>query len=187
MTPTSTTAAVLPTDMKPLCAIYRESFFLDRTEDGRAFLTLVRPLLRHPAVDILSTYRHHIGTHRLQHVISVAYLSYHLCRERGLSVEEACHAALLHDLFYFDRTRGNAPRRPWLHHPAIAWENARTLYPFTELGEDIICRHMWPLTRSLPRTKEGRIVSFADKYCAMREFFQNFKKLSYIRRKDTRP
>lgn len=187
MTPISVTAATLPTDMKPLCEIYRESFFLERTADGQAFLSLVRPLLRHPAVHILSTYRHHIGTHRLQHAISVAYLSYHICRDRGLSVEEACRAALLHDLFYFDRTRGDAPRLPWLRHPAIAWENARGLYPFTALGEDIICRHMWPLTRSLPRTKEGRIVSFADKYCAMREFFHAFRPTSYIRRKDTRP
>ncbi|MBQ8175075.1 MAG: HD domain-containing protein [Clostridia bacterium] len=173
--------------MKSINEIYRESFYLENTEDGRAFLAIVRPLLHHPAVHILSTYRHHMSTDRLQHVTSVAYLAYHICREQGLAVEEVCHAALLHDLFYFDSERGDAPRFPWVRHPVIAWENARELYPFTEVGRDIICHHMWPLTLHLPRTREGRIVSWADKYCAMREFFRGFQKPSYIRRKDTRP
>ena len=173
--------------MKPIHELYKESFSPEKTEDGRAFLSLVHPLLFHPAVSILSTYRHHMSTHRLQHVLSVAYLTYHICREKGLATEEACHAALLHDLFYFDRMRGDAPRLPWMRHPAIAWDNARALYPFTEVGEDIIRCHMWPLTRRLPRTKEGQIVSWADKYCAMREFFRSFRAPFYIRRKDTRP
>ena len=173
--------------MKSIHQIYRESFYLEKTEDGRAFLSLVRPLLLHPAVHILETYRHHMGTHRLQHVISVAYLSYHICREEGLDTEEVCYAALLHDLFYFDSERGVAPPLPWIRHPVIAGKNAQELYPFTEIGQDIICHHMWPLTLRLPKTREGRIVSWADKYCAIREFFGTLRKPFYIRRKDTEP
>lgn len=173
--------------MRPIRELYKESFMPESTADGREFLALIRPLLRHPAVNVLSTYRHHMTIDRLQHVISVAYLAYHICLDKGLDAKEAAVAALLHDLFYFDSERGDAPRHPWLRHPAIAWENASPLYPFTELGRDVICRHMWPLTRRLPETREGRIVCWADKYCAMREFFHSFRRPSYIRRKDTRP
>ena len=168
--------------MKSLRQIYEESFALEETADGREFLALVKPILTHPAVSVLEEYRHHMSVNRLQHVVSVAYIAYHICRKQCLRVEETCLAALLHDLFYFDHTRGDRPAHPWRRHPAIAWDNARQLHPFTEVGEDIISRHMWPLTLRLPRTQEGRIVSWADKYCAWQEFLLSCKQMLYIRK-----
>ncbi len=171
--------------MKSIREIYEESFALEESADGREFLTLVKPLLFHPAVSVLAEYRHHMSVHRLQHVTSVAYIAYHICKKQGLSVEETCFAALLHDLFYFDEERGVRPAHPWRRHPAIAWDNARRLYAFTEIGEDIISRHMWPLTLHLPRTREGRIVSWADKYCAWREFWRSCRQRFYTTANDS--
>ncbi len=174
--------------MKPLFELFCESFDLEASEDGRAFLSLVRPLLSLPDVEALHGFCHHMSVSRLQHVRAVAYISYHICREKGLRVTETCYAALLHDLFFFDHKKGERIPHAWRRHPAIAWENAKRLCAFSEVGEDIICRHMWPLTRGVPKTKEGKIVSWVDKYCAMQEFFLSCKqKMFYIRRKDTQP
>ena len=173
-----------------LLRYYLESFSLEENENGRNFLALVKDLLASPSVSVLAEYRHHMSVNRLQHVTSVAYLSYRICLDRGLSpqrVREVCAAALLHDLFYFDDLRGEKPSHAWRTHPAIAWDNARQHFDFTSLGEDIICRHMWPLTLGLPRTREGRIVMWADKYCAWREFLFSLLHRTYIIRKDVKP
>jgi uncharacterized protein len=172
-----------------LSLYYLQSLSLEKHEEGRRFLSLVGDLLTAPEVRVLEEYRHHMSVNRLQHVISVAYLAYRICLEKGLShgqIREVCAAALLHDLFYFDDLRGEKPPRAWRSHPAIAWNNARQHFDFTLLGEDIICRHMWPLTRRLPRTREGRIVMWADKYCAWREFLSSLRP-PYIKRKDVQP
>lgn len=156
--------------MNHLSPVYQDSLRLEGCPEGRAFLSLIAPLLESPAVARLSSIRHHRTTCRLQHAVSVAYLTYHLCRKRGLRAEEAARAALLHDLFYFDRrSSADAPRFLLCRHPQIALQNARELTPLCAVGEDIIARHMWPLGPR-PRTREGRIASRMDKYCALREF-----------------
>lgn len=157
--------------MKHLYRHFLDSYRLDTVEDGREFLAVTESLLRTPELRALSHCRHHKSVSRLQHVQSVAYLTYLICREKGLRAEEAARAALLHDLFYYDTlTYRKKPRRLLYRHPQIALANAMRIYPIHELEEDVITRHMWPLSRP-PRTREGRIVSGMDKYCALREFF----------------
>lgn len=159
--------------MKHLYYHYHESFHLPSAAYGTDFLDAVGDLLSLPEVASLSEYRHHLSVSRLQHVMSVAYLSYLLCLENGLCAREAARAALLHDLFYYDRkNRTGAPHFLLYRHPRIARENARCLLTMGLLEEDIIGRHMWPLSPR-PRTREGRIVSRMDKYCAMQEFFSS--------------
>ena len=74
--------------MKQLFRHYCDSFRLDSTPDGREFLTLTATLREEPAIRALAAYRHHMSVSRLQHVTSVAYLSYLLCKKRGLCAEE---------------------------------------------------------------------------------------------------
>ena len=42
----------------------------------------------------------------------------------------------------------------------------------TQTGDekDIILKHMWPVTFSTPKYLETFIVTFVDKYCAIKEF-----------------
>lgn len=51
-------------------------------------------------------------------------------------------------------------------HPGFALKNARELTTLSKMEEDIIIKHMWPLTIRPPRYRESFIVSMADKYCA---------------------
>ncbi len=48
-------------------------------------------------------------------------------------------------------------------------KNARNDFELTRVEEDIISRHMFPLTLRPPMCKEAWIVCAADKYCALRE------------------
>ena len=53
-------------------------------------------------------------------------------------------------------------------HPQLALENARA-FGLSPMEEDIIGKHMWPLTAPLPYYKESYMVSLADKICATLE------------------
>lgn len=147
-------------------------------------------LRKDPSLACLAEYRHHLSVSRLQHVTSVAYLSFLICKKKGLRAEEACRGALLHDLFYYDRDHRGGPSFLYFRHPAIALENASRLISLDEVSEDVILHHMFPLTRRRPRTKEGRIVSRMDKYCAVHEFlhllFPRFYRKSF-QRKEIQP
>lgn len=172
--------------MKQLSRYYRESLSLLSTENGQTFLSLLYPYLRHPSVLRLSEYSHHMATDRLQHAVSVAYMTFCLYPAEGDELREICAAALLHDLFYFDRDHGGVPHFAWFRHPRLARDNAQAFLPLTPLGEDIILRHMFPLTGRRPRTPAGRLVSLLDKYCAVREFFLSVSPHSRSRAKNER-
>lgn len=85
---------------------------------------------------------------------------------------------MLHDLFYYDWRENDRSHRPHGYlHPGFALRNARELCgPLDKKTEDIIMRHMWPLTPLPPRYKESLIVSLADKYCATKELLISLSK-----------
>ena len=55
--------------------------------------------------------------------------------------------------------------------PSKALANARARFHLTEKEEDIILRHMWPLTVTPPRFRESYVVVMFDKYCSLMETF----------------
>ena len=57
------------------------------------------------------------------------------------------------------------------HSYRIALENARKVMPLTKKEENIILRHMWPLTVIPPVYPEAWIVSMVDKYCCTKDYF----------------
>ena len=69
-----------------------------------------------------------------------------------------------------------------LEHPKIAVANARKYFSLNDIEEDIIRKHMWPLTLVPPKYKESYIVSFADKYLSSKEFISEYKKRIGARR-----
>ena len=89
----------------------------------------------------------------------------------GLDVRATVRAAILHDLFYYDWHDPAMWHRPHGYkHPRFALENARVLNPdITPKEENIILRHMFPLTVVPPKYREGWVVTMCDKYCATKE------------------
>ncbi|NLB37473.1 MAG: HD family phosphohydrolase, partial [Clostridiales bacterium] len=69
-------------------------------------------------------------------------------------------------------------------HPGFAVRNAQRLYgPLSMMAENIIKRHMWPLTPTPPKYKEAFIVSFVDKYCTAQEIILTKTKRMPVRQK----
>lgn len=118
---------------------------------------------------------HHISTTRFQHCLNVSYYSWLVCRKFHLNARSAARAGLLHDLFYYDRKEYNASRNKWqpshsAMHAQLAAENAEALTYITNLERDMIEKHMWPMTKQLPKYKETYVITMIDKYCAVLEF-----------------
>ncbi|MDR0314797.1 MAG: HD family phosphohydrolase, partial [Oscillospiraceae bacterium] len=161
--------------MGNLSNAYKRSFSLDKNIEEE-FFQCIDDLINLKEVQILAQYEQHVDVDRLQHVLSVAYLSFLACKKLDLSYKSASRGAILHDLFYYDwRSKDdNSHRLHGYRHPGFALQNARKIASLSKLEENIIKRHMWPLTVIPPRYAESFIVSMADKYCATREILNSF-------------
>ncbi len=138
-----------------------------KTETREDFEDIVSDILADPEVLLLGDEEHHgKSMNRLDHSLYVAYMSFLICQRLKLDHVAAARAGLLHDFFFEDKSMG--AKRLW-HHPHSALDNAQRKYTLSELEEDIIVKHMWPVTRPLPRHKESFVVCMADKLCAIME------------------
>lgn len=78
---------------------------------------------------------------------------------------------MLHDLFLYD-WRKPRPDGKGLHafrHPRVALNNASKIFDLNVKEQDIILKHMWPLTVVLPKYKESYIITLTDKYATFLE------------------
>ncbi len=156
--------------MGKLFDVYVRSYCLDPERDSE-FFDIVGDLYYTEEVQGLKKYPQHSNIDRLDHITSVTYMSYRAAKKHGLDAKAAARGAVLHDLFYYDWHDPARWHRPHGYkHPRFALENAKELNPsITKKEKNIILRHMFPLTVIPPLSKEGLIVSMADKYCATRE------------------
>lgn len=118
----------------------------------------------------MKNFMQHGDINCLEHSLYVSYTSYLICRWLRFDYRSAARGGLLHDFFLYD-WHITKPYRG-LHgfiHPHIALENANKYFRMNEVEKDIIQKHMWPLTMSLPKYKEAFVVMLADKYCTLME------------------
>jgi uncharacterized protein len=134
------------------------------------FYLHIQPLLEDSRVQDLDNYTHHQCHSRLSHCLNVAYYSFFITKLLRWDSGSAARGALLHDLYHYDRQQDRAQNKGHMrNHPKLALENARKICDLNKVEENIIRRHMWLITLAPPRYKEGFIVTFVDKYCALRE------------------
>lgn len=132
----------------------------------------IKDLLALHEVQELKNYRHHILTNRFQHSLNVSYYHYQLCRLFHLDARSAARAGLLHDLYFYDTKQYNKSGSELRHshyHPLAALDNARSLLSINAREQDMIVKHMWPLTPQRPKYAETYLLTFVDKYCAVIE------------------
>ncbi|MBS6833741.1 MAG: HD family phosphohydrolase, partial [Clostridiales bacterium] len=81
------------------------------------------------------------------------------------------------DLFLYDwHQKGSHQGLHGFTHPAAALRNASQICALTEVEQDIIVKHMWPLTlRKVPKYRKSFVVSSADKICALAEMLQIYR------------
>ena len=109
-----------------------------------------------------------------RHSLDVAQQSLAINRKLRIHCQEKdlVRGALLHDYFLYDwhdKNRENYQSLHGFYHPGIALKNAKKEYKLTPREQDIIKKHMCPLTVVPPLCREAWVVSMADKYCSLLE------------------
>lgn len=160
--------------MGKLHELYKKTYTLDEKRD-KDFFDCVSDYYFTDEFQSMRPYIQHGNINRIQHINSVAYMSYRIAKRLELDYYRTARGALLHDLFYYDWHDPDPSHR--LHgyfHPGFALKNARELsaknqLELTELEENIIRRHMFPLTVVPPKFRESVLVCLVDKYVATKE------------------
>jgi len=126
----------------------------------------------------MKNFKQHYDVSCFDHCLHVAYYTYFICKKLKLDYISATRAAMLHDFFLYDwRTKYRDEEYNYPHafaHPKIALRNSQLYFDLNSKEQDIIKKHMWPLTFSLPKYKESYIVTLIDKYSTLRESFSYY-------------
>lgn len=133
----------------------------------REFFALAHQIIRHEEFAVSRASRRHIRGNHYSHALKTAYLCYRFGRRFpvGASPAELVRGALLHD--FCAREMANL-----CTHPRLALENARRLFgELTKTEQDMILRHMFPLTILPPSTRAGWLLWFCDKLAALDDYF----------------
>lgn len=150
----------------------------EKYREDKEYLACVQDILDNPVFNQMEAYFQHGNTTCREHCIRVSYMSYKLCRKLGWEYYETSRAALLHDLFLYDWHTHAKETGEHFHgftHPRVAMNNAVRYFDVTERQKDMILRHMWPLTPIPPKSKEGFVIIYADKFCGLSEVVLRMK------------
>lgn len=113
-----------------------------------------------------------------RHSVTVAYLCLRLADRYRLRVDRRAlvRGALLHDYFLYD---WHEPLlRNKIHgftHPSTALRNAKRDFHLSKKEQNMIKRHMFPLTPLPPSSPEGLLLCVADKIAAAHETIGGMK------------
>jgi uncharacterized protein len=137
----------------------------------RSYYDCVGDLLdEHSVMSMENVTQHTPSVNCLDHCLFVSYLTYRFCRFLKLRSDEAARGALLHDMFLYNQHEMGNRMYHLVSHPAVALENANARFTLSEVEQDAILNHMWPITpKSRPRSREAAVVCLMDKICAIAE------------------
>ena len=164
------------------------------TKDMVEFMQIINDIANNSTVQEMKNFRQHYDTLCYEHCLEVSYISYLICKKLKLDYTSAARAGLLHDLFLYNwrdsKKKLNLKRYHAFIHPEIALENSLKLFNLNDKEQDIIVKHMWPVTLfKIPKYKESFIITLVDKYSALkssRDYYcnmlgkKNIVKYAYI-------
>lgn len=142
--------------------------------DNNEFQMIIKDLIENETVQEMKNYRQHFNTNCFEHCYLASYYCYKICKKLKLDYKSAARGAMLHDLFLYDWRNKNSHNG--LHafkHGKLACQNASNIFELNKIEKDMIIKHMWPVTISFPRYLESYILTFVDKYCAIKEAFED--------------
>ncbi len=146
---------------------------IDIKDDIREKLIMhAEDILASDKFHLTSTFIQHGDVSVYEHCLMVAACAIKIneqlkikCNERAL-----IRGALLHDYFLYDWHE-----KSWensIHgytHPTKSLKNACHDFDLSAIERDMIKHHMFPLTPTPPRCREGALLCIADKFCALKE------------------
>lgn len=144
----------------------------------KEYLDCVQDILDSAVFQSTDQFIQHGTTTCMEHCIQVSYLSYCICRKKGLDYKRAARAGLLHDLFLYDwhtHARETGNHFHGFTHPRLAAHNAEKYFKISREEKMMIARHMWPLTLVPPMSREGMVLTYADKVCSASEVVARVK------------
>lgn len=141
----------------------------------RTFCFLVSRLAMASRLSQESAFLQHGVTRCLLHSIAVAYYCDRLAgylQALRFQRRQLLRGALLHDYFLYDwHDPDPSHRLHGFHHPARALGNALQDFSLDPVEQNIILRHMFPLTPIPPKYREAILVCLVDKGCSLYEVF----------------
>ncbi|WP_312429401.1 HD family phosphohydrolase [Lacrimispora sp.] len=143
------------------------------------YMDCVRDIIDSPVFQSMENYMQHGDTSCKAHCIKVSYMGYCICRKMGWDYAEVARAGLLHDLFLYDWHTHAKETGEHFHgftHPRTALNNAVKYFDLTEKEKNMILRHMWPLTPIPPKSREGMVIIYSDKFCGLIETMARIKR-----------
>ena len=145
------------------------------------FCKIGEDILSHPRYIEMKGYNHHGTVSCHYHSVFVAYMTYKACCHSDCNTVEATRAALLHDFYLYDWHIVKHDEYHAFYHPKEARKNAEKYFGrLTDLQTDMILAHMWPMHLMPPKSKEGMILTAADKICASCDFIKLSEKFKPI-------
>lgn len=159
---------------KNILPINNKIKLLEIQEDEDEFNRFSEDIINHDKFIELKMYKHHDSS-IYDHVLKVSKLSYKLAKILKLDVKSTVRGALLHDFFFYDWRKerpivDNKKRLHAFNHSLHAYHNAKKYFNLNEIEKDIILKHMFPLTITLPQYKETFLVLIVDKIVSSKEF-----------------
>ncbi len=145
---------------------------------GKEYLAIANEIIYRDDYQKLKHEKHH-GISRYEHSIRVGKRTYIIAKRMGLDYKSATKAALLHDFFTSNDSNYHGVKILY-NHPLIACKNASKIIELSNKETNIIKSHMFPLSKSFPKSKEAWIVSLVDKRIATYEFIKYKFNLIYI-------
>lgn len=143
----------------------------DLFEEGKKILRAELKALRPTKFINNKGFIQHGTTTVYQHCVSVAYRSVLIAATFNIDVDmkSLIRGALLHDYFLYDWHGKKLKELHGFHHPRIAWVNATRDFELNEREQDIIRKHMFPMTIVPPKYRESWIICIADKVVSSQE------------------
>jgi len=136
--------------------------------------SIIQPVLEVDEFLKLKEMGHH-GITRFEHSERVARYTYRITKLCHLNYREATFAAMLHDFFTIEVKKVNVYQK-MAKHPRIAVDNSSKYFTLSDLEEDIILTHMFPITFKPPKYLESWIVDIVDDFVALYEWMFSFRR-----------
>lgn len=139
-----------------------ESFYLNKE-----FNYIITDIINNEEFQKLKKVTHH-GITRFNHSLRVSYYTFLISKRLKLNYVDATRAALLHD-FFIDETSEMKTKKALKEHPKFALENSKKYFDISRMQEDIILKHMYPITTKMPKYKESWLVDIVDDIASLYE------------------
>ena len=149
---------------------------MEEKKYSEEFTFIVKDIVEHSEFQKLKNIVHH-GNGLFYHSVSVGYYSYRAAKALRMDYVSIARGAILHDFYTeaWQTTKKDSTgiqRIKDMHgfsHPKTALVNAKKYFDIDEKQEDMIVKHMFPLTLIPPVHLGSWIVTLVDKMVATQE------------------